>query len=198
MSEEDQTLPGLRILDSWVRAQTQAWQKQVDTLNEVWGDVMADAKPATFLQGYTKICNTYAENARQMWQWMGAPLAGSAAPLTDCPTVVFVIDHVAESSDRRTVPVPYNVAQGAVLASSLKRIDGAEEPNVADKLDIAPHSDGHSVIVSVKAIPKNPRPTGTYIAFIHSKKLPPPLVPIAVVLVRFLAAPPAPAPTPSP
>lgn len=197
MSEEDQTLPGLQILDSWVRAQTQAWQKQVDTFNEVWGDVMEDAKPATFLQGYTKICNTYAENARLLWQWMGAPLSGSAAPLTDCPTVVFVLDHVAESSDRRTVPLPFNVAPGDIAPAPLKRIDGADEANVANKLDIAPHSDGRSIVLGVKAIP-SPRPTGTYIAFIHSKKLPPPLVPIAVVLVRFLAAPPVPAPTPNP
>lgn len=184
MGADGENLPGMQLLDGLYQAQSRAMRRYMDTLNEVWSDLMTDAQPTSMWQGYNKVMQTHIENAKLLWQSCTAAHGSCDAP-NDCPNVVFVMDSVAEASDPREVPLPFQVGPDDPIAYQwLKLGAGAVPPDGV--LDVSRDAGRRCIFIALKDLQRpDLAKSSTYVAVVYRNKLPLPYIPLAVVVMHF-------------
>jgi hypothetical protein len=184
------SFPGLNSLNAFVRTYQRAWQNQVDTLNEVWGDVTrSDAKPSTWTNGFSKLLQAWSDNVTDLC----GLYTGGAYGKSMGSVVTFVFDQSAEASgEPQSVPLPSDVQTGNIECTDLIRTGGGA-PNIPGAhVDASPDSSGLCLEISIRDLVSiRPHPNGQYTAVVYEgsppgNPKPPPLRALAVVVVTFI------------
>ena len=180
--DETPTFPGYRLVDNWLRAQSHVWRRHLDTLNEVWGDMTTNgASVDTVASSCSKLMQVWSDNARHLFDSAIAPM--SLQSLTRCPVVAFTLDHAAEASDRRSLPLPTGIDPSSIKIAPLS--DGPAPSRLAPFLDVAVNPSGHSLEIALMNLAAFTDKTGMHQALIYADVMPPPKPALALVVVTF-------------
>ena len=123
----------------------------------------------------------WSDNARHLFESAIAPI--SQQSLTRCPVVAFTLDHAAEASDRRSLPLTSGIDPKSIKVAPLT--DGAGPSRLAPFLDVAVNPSGHSLEIALMNLTAFTDKTGIHQALIYSDALPPPKPALALVVVTF-------------
>jgi hypothetical protein len=184
------SFPGLNMVNAFVRTYQRAWQNQLDTLNEVWGDVTrSDAKVSTWTNGVSKLLQAWSDNMMNMY----GLYTGGGYGKTIGSVVTFAFDQSAEASgEPQSVPLPSDVQTDNITSTKLVRIGGGATDIDSKHVGTSPDSSGLCLEISILDL-KSIRPItkGQYTAVVYegspaSNPKPPPLRALAFVVVTFI------------
>jgi hypothetical protein len=187
-------VPGFALLDECMQVYGRAWEKYAQTVGQAWEDVTcSDATVSTWTSSYSKVLQTMSDNARDLWSFYGTRGPGTSS--SGCPTLVFVIDLVAQASARpQSLALPGHVDPARIHCTDLIRIgvppvDGAT--SLAGHVEFSCDHKSNSLSVSIVELGKLPAADkqGQYTAVIYEAMghppHPPPQTAIAVVVLTF-------------
>jgi hypothetical protein len=185
MSDDNETIPGMGMISNLLRLQTQAAERHLKAVAELWNGVLEDPSAKSVLQGYSKLTQVCMDSAKQIMLGYTAPLAASSSATTDCPNVVFAIDNAAQSGgDPREVALPAH-ANGDLLVTKFdpKVVDAAGTE--LDVLKVARSADNLFAVISIGDVTKIVRPS-THTALVYLDSKPTPKLPVALVILTLL------------
>jgi hypothetical protein len=183
--------PSLTPVNSYASAYFDAWQKYMDTLNDVWGDVTApDAQLGAWTSGFSKLLQAWSNGVSEVCGATTYQAHGG----TEEHVVAFVVGREAQDTDPKSVSLP-SALQCAHIDWTPLRGTGAASGSEIDKnvLRVTTESGGRCLsiaLVNLKSI-DDARKVGMYFALVYegnapSTVSPPPQRPLAVVVITFV------------
>lgn len=197
--KSSESMPGLSIVSELVTAYSSMWSRQIQTINEVWTDVVCDEPTVdTWAKAWSKVLRSWGENAQDLCDVLkvhGFSAGGNGNLLT------FVIDRTAETAGPQSVAVPFGVDPEKLLATPLVSLtrDGHYELDPRDAAVQLLIVNGHLEVSIILSKPRQHIDPGYYLALVCEPKAgapvghpltaspdPPPRPVVANVLVLFL------------
>jgi hypothetical protein len=184
--EGNANFPGAGFMEGIFRGYTGAWQRQLDALNEVWGDLTSsEAKLATVTSGFSKLAQAWTDSLRDLSTVYVGNVYGPSG--SNPGMVTFVLDNKAQASGQpEAVPVPANVDGTRIKATGLFQVGGG--PPIEGKLDVGFDPTRRCLEVRIVKLADPPLlQPGYYLATVYEDRQTPPKRPLALVHLTIVA-----------
>jgi hypothetical protein len=187
VGSEQESFPGARSLNAFVKTYQRAWQNHFDTLNAVWGDMTSgDAKMSSWTSGLSKLLQTWSDSASSLYGvWMGGPACPSPRNV-----VTFVFDAETQAAGQpQSVPLPHGVNVADIASTDLVPIGGGP-PIDKSRVVLTPDASGLNLEIGIADLTKVAGKEPQYTAVVFERRpgkggAAPPSLPLAFVVVAF-------------